>query len=169
MDACEGGHVDDYALFSLGLSLRTVPLAPGGDAQMVAARKAHQREDVVDRSRQQHGHRLSMHDVPKIIVRRIEGSLIRPQLPLKSRKVCCQHARPEAQVVCGHPAAQVGVEADDGSRQHPTHKGTARDVSCHKVSSFARSLHSGFHKASDVADPPHCHMASQSQKDCRGA
>jgi hypothetical protein len=72
MDAREGGHVDDHARFSLGLSLRTMPLAPGGDVQTVAARKAHQREDVVDRSRQQHGHRPSMHDVPEVIGRCIE-------------------------------------------------------------------------------------------------
>ncbi len=83
-DGIEAAGVDDHAALDLGLAEKRVPLAAHRDLESLAVRELHALRDVLCVGGPQHGGRLLVHDVSKVVGRRLQRGIIEMQLHSRS-------------------------------------------------------------------------------------
>ena len=92
-DGIQAAGVDDHAALDLGLAEKRMPLAAHRNLEPLAVRELQQLRDVLRVAGPEHSGRLLVHDVSKVVGRRLQHGIIEVQLPAEILQVIAQRLR----------------------------------------------------------------------------
>jgi hypothetical protein len=113
----EDGHVDHHPGRHLGLAEGAVPLAAGGDLDVVAAGEVDQTGDVLDRARLQHGSWPAVDGMAEIVGGGGQAGIVDEELTVEMGESIRRPRTAGRQLRRRGPAPQLGIETGDGHRR----------------------------------------------------
>ena len=116
---------DDHSALDLGLAEKRMPLAAHRDLESLAVGELHELRDVLRIAGPEHGDRLLVHDVSKVVGRRLQHGIIEGQLAFEILQVIAQRLR------AGRIIARRLQHEECRSAREPFAEVATRDIPLH--------------------------------------
>jgi hypothetical protein len=133
-DGIQAAGVDDHPALDLGLAEKRMRLAAHRDLESLAVRELHELRNVLRVAGPEHRGRPLMHDVPKVVGRRLQRGIIEVQLPLDILQVITQRLR------CGQVIPRRLQRKQGSTTREPFAEVAARDIPLHDLTSPIRMI-----------------------------
>ena len=133
-DGIQAAGVNGHAALDLGLAEKRMPLAAHRDPESLAVRELHELRDVLRVAGPEHRGRLLMHDVPKVVGRRLQHGIVEVQLPLEILQVIAQR------LPCGQVIPRRLQRKQCRTTREPFAEVAARNIPLHNLTSLVRMI-----------------------------